>query len=110
MSSCEERKGVSERKSRSGRAAAAHAWLQSLREPTVGKDIVATQSNTQFDDETLEKIIAFAMLSQTVHAMSAGRVVSVFERKMHALMSTRSLTRIQKDNPVLCELRHNADF
>jgi transcriptional regulator with XRE-family HTH domain len=35
---------------------AAHAWLQSLREPSVGKDIVATQSNTQLDNETLEKI------------------------------------------------------
>ena len=37
-------------------SAAAHAWLHSLREPAVGKDTVATQSNTQFDDETLEKI------------------------------------------------------
>lgn len=35
---------------------AAHAWLQSLRQPTVGKDVVATQSNAQLDDETLEKI------------------------------------------------------
>jgi hypothetical protein len=52
----------------------------------VGKDIVATQSNTQFHDETLEKIIAFAMPLQTVHAMPAGRVVLVFERKMHAFM------------------------
>lgn len=37
-------------------SAAAHAWLHKLREPAVGKDIVATQSNTQFDEETLEKI------------------------------------------------------
>jgi transcriptional regulator with XRE-family HTH domain len=35
---------------------AAHAWLQSLREPAVGKDIVATQSTAQLDDDTLEKI------------------------------------------------------
>lgn len=35
---------------------AAHAWLRSLREPTVGKDIVATQSTAQLDDATLEKI------------------------------------------------------
>jgi transcriptional regulator with XRE-family HTH domain len=35
---------------------AAHAWLQSLRQPAVGKDVVATQSNAQLDDETLEKI------------------------------------------------------
>jgi transcriptional regulator with XRE-family HTH domain len=36
---------------------AARAWLYSLRELTTkGKDTVATQSNSQFDDETLEKI------------------------------------------------------
>ena len=37
-------------------SSAAHAWLQSLREPAVGKDIVATQSTAQLDDDTLEKI------------------------------------------------------
>jgi transcriptional regulator with XRE-family HTH domain len=35
---------------------AAHAWLEQLREPAIGKHTIATQANMLLDDETKEKI------------------------------------------------------
>lgn len=35
---------------------AAHAWLEQVREPAIGKQTVATQANILLDEETKEKI------------------------------------------------------